>query len=199
MCIDCCRISPIWSRTFCHLPTPATCLWIIQVRDFVYKCVLSLTLNLQMNQNVGQHTQMTRTTFFLRKIFFVQFSLVIVNVHDEFNKENHEWLRRLRWNFCHNWALLGGLGQGFWILWQTYMIEEIYTYLTKQIIVVTFLVSDLPSRYINIELLGELSSYWWSRFNSGLITDHLPGTVHHSWTIHTMKNPSFGLNNHHHN
>ncbi len=48
-----------------------------------------------MNQNVGQRTQMTRITFSLRKIFFVQFSLVIVNVHDEFNKENREWFRRL--------------------------------------------------------------------------------------------------------
>ncbi len=38
------------------------------------------------------------------------------------------------------------------------MIEEIYTYLTKKKkkIIVTFLVSDLPSGYINIELLGEL-------------------------------------------
>ncbi len=31
-----------------------------------------------------------------------------VHVHDEFNKENREWLHRLRWNFGHNWALLGG-------------------------------------------------------------------------------------------
>ncbi len=56
---------------------------------------------------------MSRRTFFLRKIFVVQFSLVIVNVHEKFNKENREWLRRLRWNFGRNWALLEGLSQGF--------------------------------------------------------------------------------------
>ncbi len=54
---------------------------------------------------------MTRRTFSLRKIFVVQFSLIIVNVYDEFNKDNREWLRRLQWNFGRNWALLGGLGQ----------------------------------------------------------------------------------------
>ncbi len=37
------------------------------------------------------------------------------------------------------------------------MIEKIYNYLTKKkIIVVTFLVSDLRSSYVNIELLREL-------------------------------------------
>ncbi len=38
---------------------------------------------------------------------------VIVNVHDAFNKENRDWLRRLRWNFGHNWTLLDGLDKGF--------------------------------------------------------------------------------------
>ncbi len=63
---------------------------------------------------------------------FAQFSLVIVNLHDKFNKENREQLGRLWWNFSHNRVLLGSLGQGFWIPWQTDMIEEIYTHLTKK-------------------------------------------------------------------
>ncbi len=55
----------------------------------------------------------TCTLFSLRKLFFIQISLVIINVYDKFNKENCERLLRLRWNFGRNWALLGRLGQGF--------------------------------------------------------------------------------------
>ncbi len=57
-----------------------------------------------MNQNVGWHAQMTHT-FSLRKNIFVQFSLVIINVHDKFNKKNCKWLCRLQWNFDHNYTL----------------------------------------------------------------------------------------------
>ncbi len=39
------------------------------------------------------------------------------------------------------------------------MIEEIYVPTKKKIIVVTFSISDLPSGYINIELLRELPIY----------------------------------------
>ncbi len=60
-----------------------------------------------MNQNVGLHTKMVHNILF-EKTVFVQFSLVIVNVYDKFNKENHERLRRPQWNFGHNWNLLGG-------------------------------------------------------------------------------------------
>ncbi len=55
--LDCCGTSPTWSRILYHAPTPATCLWTIaelylltQVRNFVYKSVLSLSL-----MNISKH------------------------------------------------------------------------------------------------------------------------------------------------
>ncbi len=53
--VDCCGTNLTWFRTFCSSSTPATCLRTIaelclktQVRDFIYKCVLSLVTGLSL-------------------------------------------------------------------------------------------------------------------------------------------------------
>ncbi len=63
--IDCCGTNSTWSRTFCHLSIPATCLWTIaelflqtEVRDFVYKCVLSLKPAIHLSSNWRKREKM---------------------------------------------------------------------------------------------------------------------------------------------